>query len=265
LRQADCIWLTVHDQTFVIHIAGFGSGLVPAKCGFTLHNRGANFVLRPDHPNCVAGSKRPYHTIIPGMATLNGRLWAPFSVMGGFMQPQGHVQVLTNMIDFGLDAQTALDAPRFCIDGFDRAGDSGHGDQLALEQGISDTVVHELKQMGHQSIKQIHGSARRLFGRGQIIRVLHSDENSDSPSRVLWAGSGAFAFDFSFSLFICLIKFFIALAHQMDAVMAVRFLKFEVRNVFAWSVQNICINKFKSNTNKSQLNSKSIQFFRRRV
>ena len=111
--------------------AGFGSGLVPNKCGFSLQNRGSNFSLRQDHPNCLQPGKRPYHTIIPGMTLVGDAFHSSFTVMGGFMQPQGHVQVLLNMILFGMNPQEALDAPRFCI-GASEGGEFGH---ISLEDG----------------------------------------------------------------------------------------------------------------------------------
>lgn len=144
---------------------GFGTGIVPRGWGFSLQNRGANFSLDPNHPNRLEPGKRPYHTIIPGMATHadDGALYAPFGVMGGFMQPQGHVQVLTRMLDNGLDPQAALDLPRFCID---VENDSR---TVSLEEGIPDEVVQKLKEMKHP-VELVHGMNRALFGRGQVIR-----------------------------------------------------------------------------------------------
>eukprot|EP00939_MAST-03C_sp_MAST-3C-sp1_P002947 g2947.t1 len=144
---------------------GFGTGIVPEKCGFSLQNRGHNFSLDPTHPNSYAPKKRPYHTIIPGMALLpSGELFATFTGMGGFMQPQSHLQLMHNMLDLGMDPQAAIDAPRFCI------ADGTSGGTVFFEEGVDPAVVSDLKKMGHRVCeKLVTGHARSLFGRAQII------------------------------------------------------------------------------------------------
>jgi len=155
---------------------GFGTGLVPEGCGFSLQNRGAGFSLEPGHPNVVAGGKRPYHTIIPGLLTResDGSLYGPFGVMGGFMQPQGHAQVVVGMVDDDLDPQAALDRPRFKIN----HGDEGEG--VVVETELPDATREELTRRGH-ALQVADGFARIPFGRGQIIRR--------DPSGVLWGGA----------------------------------------------------------------------------
>ncbi len=155
---------------------GFGTGIVPRGWGFTLQNRGNNFSLDPAHPNVLAPRKRPYHTIIPGMLTResDGSLYAPFGVMGGFMQPQGHFQVVVAMIDDGLDPQAALDRPRFCLTTATPAS------RVEIEEGVPFETLAALAQMGHDVVP-VSGYARATFGRGQIIRR--------DPNGTLWGGS----------------------------------------------------------------------------
>lgn len=173
---SDTVYFAVTDKegngiSFInSNFHGFGSGIIPAGTGFVLQNRGGGFQLKPGHPNAIAPSKRPYHTIIPAMITNkhDGSLHSVYGVMGGFMQPQGHVQVLLNMLAFNYNPQAALDAPRFCIGAEFMPGD-GHARKVFLEDGISEEVCAKLVSMGHQALI-VRGYERGVFGRGQVIR-----------------------------------------------------------------------------------------------
>ncbi len=196
VSSSDTVYLSVVDKfgnacSFInSNYMGFGTGIVPKGWGFTLQNRGHNFSLDPNHPNALAPRKRPYHTIIPAMVTkltakyarnaknsenlsdlseLRGSkdsfeesLYASYGVMGGFMQPQGHVQVLSALVDDGLDPQGALDRPRFCIDVDESGG------RVAIEEGMPEATFNGLQKMGHP-VYSVTGYERALFGRGQVI------------------------------------------------------------------------------------------------
>lgn len=142
---------------------GFGTGIVAQGTGVFIQNRGANFVLDSTHPNALAGGKRPYHTIIPCMALRGGMLFAAYGVMGGFMQPQGHFQVTSALVDDGETPQEALNRPRWCLE-------AGTGSSvLAVEEGYSVGTMARLAELGH-TVRPVSGHGRSLFGRGQIIR-----------------------------------------------------------------------------------------------
>jgi gamma-glutamyltranspeptidase/glutathione hydrolase len=143
---------------------GFGTGIVPEGLGFPLQNRGSGFVLDPRHPNAFAPGKRPYHTIIPGMLTRDdGTLLGPFGVMGGVMQPQGHVQVATALVDDGVGPQEALDRPRFFIE------PDADGGRVHLETGTPSGVAEGLRARGHEVVVDPPTYGRSTFGRGQVI------------------------------------------------------------------------------------------------
>lgn len=161
LDEGDTIYLTTADADGMMvsliqsNYRGMGSGMAPPGLGFILQNRGEQFVLGdPDHPNAYAPGKRPFHTIIPAFVTKDGEPWLSYGVMGGAMQPQGHVQILINMIDFGMNLQEAGDAPRIHHDGSaEPVGDNApmaDGGRIELESGFPYETVRELMRRGHR-------------------------------------------------------------------------------------------------------------------
>ncbi|TXI06150.1 MAG: gamma-glutamyltransferase family protein, partial [Pseudorhodobacter sp.] len=158
----DTIYITVVDRdrmavSLIYSIFwGFGSGLASEKFGINFQNRGAGFTLERGHPNEAGPGKRPMHTIIPGMLKQGGRVTMPFGVMGGAYQPCGHARFVTNMVDFGLDPQEAIDAPR-CFSG---------SEGFQIERGYSEKVRAELAEMGHEV-----SMAHEPIGGGQAILI----------------------------------------------------------------------------------------------
>lgn len=157
LSHSDTIYLTVVDKDWNAvsliqsNYSGFGSGNVPDGLGFCIQDRGTLFSLEEGHPNVIAPGKRPFHTIIPGMASRNGKPVFTFGVMGGGMQPQGHVQVLLNILEFGMNIQEAGDAARFCHEGSSEPdeGKMTDGGTVYLESGVSPEAVRGLLGRGH--------------------------------------------------------------------------------------------------------------------
>jgi gamma-glutamyltranspeptidase / glutathione hydrolase len=141
---------------------GFGSGIVVPKTGISMQNRGLGFSLDPAHPNCVAGGARPYHTIMPGLVTRGDTAAMSFGVMGGHMQPQGHVQVVLRVVHYRQNPQAACDAPRWHVT------ERSH---VALEPGFAPGVAKDLARRGHRLLRRAPSS---LFGGAQIIhKVAH--------------------------------------------------------------------------------------------
>jgi gamma-glutamyltranspeptidase/glutathione hydrolase len=178
ISAGDTIYLTTADSegnmvSFIqSNYYGFGSGLTPPKLGFALQNRGALFTFEEGHFNIYEPGKRPFHTIIPAFVTKTGKPWLSFGVMGGDMQPQGHVQILMNLIDFGMNLQEAGDAPRIRHFGSssprgDRMTDGG---EIRLETGFSAQTLAALKKMGHK-VKVLGG------GHGGYQAILWDSRN----------------------------------------------------------------------------------------
>lgn len=170
---ANTVYLTVVDKdrmavSFINSLySNFGTGICTEKSGILLTNRGACFTLEPDHPNTFGPNKRPMHTIIPAMAMRNGRCDMSFGVMGAHYQPMGHVQIVLNMLDYGMDVQQAIDCPRFFFE----------GEQTVVENGTPQATIEGLKARGHKV-----AMAPSPWGGAQTIKI-------DWDRGVLIAGS----------------------------------------------------------------------------
>ncbi|MDL5365717.1 gamma-glutamyltransferase [Xanthomonas sp. NCPPB 2654] len=162
LEEGDTIYLTVADADGMMvsliqsNYRGMGSGMAPPGLGFILQDRGEMFVLKKDHPNGYAPGKRPFQTIIPAFVTKDGKPWLSFGVMGGAMQPQGHVQIVMNLVDFHMNLQEAGDAPRIQHEGSTeptgQAAAMRDGGELNLETGFSYDTIRALMRKGHRVI-----------------------------------------------------------------------------------------------------------------
>jgi gamma-glutamyltranspeptidase/glutathione hydrolase len=159
---SNTVYLTVvdKDRTAVSFInslySHFGLGICTEKTGIMMTNRGSCFTLEPDHPNAFGPNKRPMHTIIPALAMRKGRCDMSFGVMGAHYQPMGHVQIVLNMLDYGMDVQQAIDAPRFLFE----------GENTIVETGTSLTTIEGLKARGHQVVM-----APSPWGGAQTIKI----------------------------------------------------------------------------------------------
>lgn len=160
LNQGDTINLTTADSAgnmvslIQSNYRGMGSGMTPPGLGFILQNRGEMFVLKKDHPNTFEPGKRPFHTIIPSFMTRDGKPWISYALMGGGMQPQGHAQIVINMVDFGMGLQAAGDAPRIhhvgSTEPTGQAIQMTDGGEVNLESGFPYETVRELMKKGHR-------------------------------------------------------------------------------------------------------------------
>ncbi len=178
--ESDTVYISCVDGqgnacSFINSIfSNFGSGMVVPGTGIVLHNRASLFSLDPEHPNSLAGGKRPYHTIIPAMTTVKGEFSLCYGVMGAYMQPQGHLQLINNMVDLDMNPQEAIDAPRFQV----------AGEEVILEEGVDPEVVRELEKRGHR-VRIMAGLQRGGAGGMGGAQAIYRDPDSG----VLWGGS----------------------------------------------------------------------------
>jgi gamma-glutamyltranspeptidase/glutathione hydrolase len=178
-KGTDTVYLTTADaQGNVVSLINslfmpFGSGMVAGDTGIALQNRGYGFVTDAGHPNCVAPRKRPLHTIIPAMLLRDDRPLVSFGVMGGDVQAQGHLQVVSNMVDYGFNIQEALDYPRF---------NYLEANRVALESGYGEELRQQLTAMGHEALGEEAALLRGGFGGGQGIMI-------DPETGCYWGGS----------------------------------------------------------------------------
>ncbi|MDG0969228.1 MAG: gamma-glutamyltransferase [Porticoccaceae bacterium] len=177
LEEGDTIYLTTADaegnmvSLIQSNYRGMGSGMAPTGLGFVLQDRGEMFSLKKDHFNVFEGGKRPFHTIIPAFVTKGGKPWMSFGLMGGAMQPQGHAQIIINMVDFGMDVQAAGDAPRIHHSGSSEpTGERmANGGILNLETGYPYQTIRDLMRLGHK-VQYANGP----YGGYQAIHRAHN-------------------------------------------------------------------------------------------
>jgi len=177
-RRGGTVLLTAADRDGMMisfiqsNYMGFGSGVVVPETGISLHNRGACFSFTPGHPNAFGGGKRPYHTIIPAFVTRAGAPLMAYGVMGGFMQPQGHLQVLTRLADFKQNPQAAIDAPRWQV---------MSGKKVSIEPGFDPELIEELRRRGHDLT--LAETRNVSFGGAQAILALEDGYFAASDPR----------------------------------------------------------------------------------
>jgi gamma-glutamyltranspeptidase/glutathione hydrolase len=191
--DSDTVYLTAADRDgnmislIQSNYSGYGSALCPQGLGFPIQNRGQAFSLDPEHRNRLEPHKRPFHTIIPAFMTRNGRPVMSFGVMGGDFQPQGHSQVVMNMIDFGMSPQQAGDQPRISHSGSSSpwGAKSTDGGYLTFEHGIDAAVKQRLTEMGHQSRSAVgvHGGYQAIWRADDPLRYFGgSDPRKDGAA-----------------------------------------------------------------------------------